>query len=67
MTIHHISATRIERARDFMAHLSVRDPVYLPIFERLEVELEEARARESVDPIEAARALLRASKGRALA
>lgn len=62
-----ISAARIEAWRKLAAQLAVRDPVYLPIFERLEIELEEAKARESADPIEAARALLRASKGRATA
>lgn len=56
-----------EKWRDMIADLVVLNSVYLPLFERMEAEVEEARARESKDPLEAARALLRASKGRAQA
>ncbi|QCP84365.1 hypothetical protein EYE35_01340 [Cereibacter sphaeroides] len=52
------------RWRGLVADLVVLNPVYLPLFDRLEAEVEEARARESNDPLEAARALLRAQKGR---
>lgn len=52
------------RWRGLIADLVVLDPIALPLFERLEAEVEEARARESNDPLEAARALLRAQKGR---
>lgn len=52
------------RWRGLVADLVVVNPVYLPLFERLEAEVEEARARECKDPLEAARALLRAQKRR---
>ncbi|ACM02172.1 Hypothetical Protein RSKD131_2312 [Cereibacter sphaeroides KD131] len=47
-----------------VADLVVIEPAYLPLFERLEAEVEEARARENPDPLEAARALLRAQRRR---
>ncbi|MCE6959980.1 hypothetical protein LAZ40_13210 [Cereibacter sphaeroides] len=58
------SAAELVKHRDFWAMASVEDEVFLPIFERFEIELERARGRESADPVEAARALLRASKAR---
>jgi hypothetical protein len=36
----------------------MNDPVYLPIFKRLEVELAAAEARENSDPVAYARAAL---------
>ncbi|SNX68907.1 hypothetical protein SAMN05878503_102346 [Cereibacter ovatus] len=54
-----ISTARIEAWRGLAAQLAVRDPVYLPIFERLEIEVEVAKARVSDNPVEAARALVR--------
>ncbi|MFQ6755336.1 hypothetical protein V6Z72_13385 [Cereibacter sphaeroides] len=50
--------------RGLVADLVVIEPAYLPLFERLEAEVEEARARENPDPLEAARALLRAQRRR---
>ncbi|MEL5876053.1 hypothetical protein [Cereibacter sphaeroides] len=52
------------RWRDMVAALVVVNPAYLPLFERLEAEVEEARGRENPDPLEAARALLRAQRRR---
>ncbi|MCE6959979.1 hypothetical protein LAZ40_13205 [Cereibacter sphaeroides] len=49
-----------ERWRDMVAELAVRNSIALDLFQRLEVEAEEARARQNPDPLEAARALLRA-------
>jgi hypothetical protein len=49
--------SRIRAARDAVAVLVADDPVYLPIFERLELELEAAMAAD--DPIRRARAIAR--------
>ncbi len=62
----HISADRIEKALDklagFMVRLGARGPTLLPIYERLEKELE---ARREVDgKMAAVRARLKQSKGR---
>ena len=61
------TAAELTKHRDFWAMASVEDEVYLPIFERFEIELEHARGRESQDPVESARARLRAKKARAQA
>lgn len=42
-----MTASEIEELRDIAADHVARDPVYTPIFERLERELADARAREA--------------------
>lgn len=42
-----VTVARLERARETVAALVIDDEVYLPIFERLEAELEEARRTAS--------------------
>ena len=54
------TAAEWERWRDMVAELAVRNSIALDLFQRLEVEAEEARARQNPDPLEAARAPLRA-------
>lgn len=57
---HQWSSASLAAARDFVAELVVRDPSYLPIFVRLDEEAELAAARESHNPVAAARALAKA-------
>jgi hypothetical protein len=54
---------RLYAALDVVAKLVVEDHIYLPIFERLEreIEMEEALAG-TVSPVEQARAIARANK-----
>ena len=40
---------RLHRAREVVAKLVVEDPVYLPIFERLETEIAIEEAKHSAD------------------
>lgn len=42
-----MSADEIEELRDIAAEHVARDPVYTPIFERLERELADARRRDA--------------------
>lgn len=42
-----MTANEIEELRDIAADHAARDPVYTPIFERLERELADARQREA--------------------
>ena len=51
---------RLRLAHATVAKLVMNDPVYLPIFKRLEVELAAAEAKENNDPITYARAALAA-------
>jgi|GEM_PF-3512537 hypothetical protein len=51
-----VNIGRLERAIETVAQLSLMDPIYLPIFARLDWELETARA--AADPIARARALM---------
>lgn len=59
MTQQTYSAARIAAARDFVAELVARDPVYLDLFIAMDRDATEAAARESRNPVEAARALAR--------
>jgi hypothetical protein len=49
-----VTVKQIRRARDAVALLVADDPAYVPIFERLELEL---AAAEATDPVEKARAI----------
>lgn len=51
------TAAEIATARNFMAELGAQDPIYLPIFIRLDEEAAIAAARERFDPVAAARAI----------
>ena len=55
-----VTVARLERALETVAVLVVEDEVYLPIFERLEKELTEAR--RTADTLERARSIARASR-----
>ena len=59
------SLPRLVRARAVAAELVVMDPVYLPIFERLEAEVEKAEAAQVRDPVLLARLLAEQRKARA--
>lgn len=52
---------RLRRAHLAVAKLTADDPVYLPIFNRLEAELDVAESATSPDPVTRARALARQS------
>ncbi len=54
---------RLQKAQTTVAQLVVSDPVYSPIFERLEAEIatEEAK-RAATDPVAAARAIVAARR-----
>lgn len=52
------SLSRLARARAVAADLAVSDPVYLPIFERMEAEVEKAEAAQVKDPVLLARILM---------
>lgn len=51
---------RLRAAHATVARLVVNDVVYLPIFKRLEVELDFAEAKDKGDPVTYARAALAA-------
>lgn len=53
--------TRLHRARDKVARLVVADPVYAPIFQRLESEIAEAEAAEDI--VARARAVAQKASG----
>ena len=50
---------RLRRAQATAAELTLADPVYAPIFARLDAELEAAEAAMATDPITRARAVAR--------
>ena len=54
---------RLRAARESVAKLVVADPVYVPVFERIEAEIasEEARLNDS-DPLASARAIVAARR-----
>lgn len=52
---------RLHRARDKVARLVVADPVYAPIFQRLESEIAEAEAAEDI--VARARAVAQKASG----
>lgn len=54
-----VTLAELEEAYEILAILTAEEPVYLPIFARLEAELVIARAQ---NPIEKARAMLAAQK-----
>lgn len=51
------SMSRLVRARAIVAELVATDPTYLPIFERLDGEVEMAEAAQVKDPVLLARIL----------
>lgn len=53
--------SRLHRARDKVARLVVADPVYAPIFQRLESEIAEAEAAEDI--VARARAVAQKASG----
>lgn len=53
---------RVERLHRAVAALAVEEPVYLPIFERMEAELLSAVAKATRDPVAEARARLEARR-----
>ncbi len=53
---------RVRDAHAKLAQLVVADPVYAPIFARLEIELEAAEAAERGDILTQARAVVAAQK-----
>jgi len=53
---------RVERLHRAVAALTADDPIYLPIFERMEAELITAQAEAAHDPVAAARARLEARR-----
>jgi hypothetical protein len=53
---------RVRAAHCAVAKLVIHDPIYLPIFERLESELAMAEAQQMSDPIAAARARMAAQR-----
>jgi len=55
-----VTVARLERALQTVAVLLIEDEVYLPIFERLEKELTEAR--KTADTLDRARRIARASR-----
>lgn len=59
------SMSRLVRARAIAAELVVIDPAYLPIFERLDGEVEKAEAAQVKDPVLLARVLLEQRKASA--
>lgn len=54
------NSARLAAARDFVAELVAVDPIYLPIFIRLENEVEITEAQERGDALAVARGLARA-------
>lgn len=56
------TVARLERALETIAMVVEREISALPIFERIENELERARAAASNDPVSLARALLHAKR-----
>lgn len=59
-----LSPSRIRDLHRHVARLASEDPVFMPIFERMEVELMEAEASETEDPIIHARKLSEARRAR---
>lgn len=59
------SLPRLVRVRAIAAELVGVDPVYLPIFERMEAEVEKAEAAQVRDPVLLARLLAEQRKARA--
>ncbi|MBN8294581.1 hypothetical protein JI664_21590 [Rhodobacter sp. NTK016B] len=57
-----ISLDRVQHLHLVAAELASRDTAFLPIFERMEVELAEAQARAASDPISQARLRLEATR-----
>ena len=55
-----VTVARLERALETVAVLLIEDEVYLPIFERLEAELIDAR--KTADTLERARRIARRSR-----
>jgi hypothetical protein len=60
-----ITVARLERALETVAVLLIEDEVYLPIFERLEREL--AEARKTADTLERARRIARGARAQSAA
>jgi hypothetical protein len=60
-----VSIARLERALETVAVLLLEDEVYLPIFERLESEL--AEARKTANTLERARQIARGARGQSAA
>ena len=60
-----ITVARLERALETVAVLLVEDEVYLPIFERLEAEL--AEARKTADTLDRARRIARGARAQSAA
>lgn len=55
-----VTVARLERALETVAVLLIEDEVYLPIFERLEQEL--AEARKTVNTLDRARRIARGAR-----
>jgi len=60
-----ITVARLERALETIAVLLIEDEVYLPIFERLEWEL--AEARKNADTLDRARWIARGARAQSAA
>ena len=60
-----VTVARLERALQTVAVLLIEDEVYLPIFERLETELIDAR--RTADTLERARSIARRSRAQSAA
>jgi hypothetical protein len=60
-----VTPERIRRAHTMAAKLVLRDPIFMPIFERLETEVRALDAQRSDDPISRARAALSVHKAMA--
>jgi len=60
-----ITVARLERALETVAVLLIEDEVYLPIFERLEAEL--AEARRTASTLDRARRIARGARAQSVA